>query len=113
MQVKTCYNPVLCVTIIMFHNMHATAIECPTLPNIPNGFITYAPDTTPDYDLGTVAAYACNPGFVLDPSLGGSEMRTCVDDMDNDAEGAFDNQAPICVRKSFYAFVRMRKRGTC
>ncbi len=24
-------------------------------------------------------------------------MRTCVDDMVNDAEGVFDNQAPRCV----------------
>ena len=78
-----------------------TAIECCTLPDIPNGFITYSTDNTPNYDLGTVATYACDPGFVLDLSLGGSEMRTCVDDdMDNDAEGVFDNQAPICVRKS-------------
>ena len=47
-----------------------------------------------------MATYACDTGFILDLSLGGSEMRTCVDDMDNDAEGVFDNQAPICVRKS-------------
>ena len=77
-----------------------TAIICRTLPDIPNGFITYAPDTTPDYDLGTVATYACNPGFVLDLSLGGSEMRTCFDDIENDAEGAFDRPAPRCFRKS-------------
>ncbi len=74
------------------------AIICRTLPNIPNGFITYALDTTPDNVLGTVATYACNPGFVLDLSPGVSEMRTCVDDMDNDAEGVFD---PRCVRKSY------------
>ncbi len=73
-----------------------TAIICRTLPDIPNGFITYAPDTTPDYDLGTVAIYACDTGFVLDLSLGGSEMRTCVDDNGLDA---FDRQAPICIRK--------------
>ncbi len=28
-------------------------------------------------------------------------MRTCVNDNGLDAEGVFDNQAPICVRKSF------------
>ncbi len=78
-----------------------TAIECPPLQPITNGFITYAPDNTSDYDLGTVATYACNAGFVLDLSLGGSEMRTCVDDNGLDAIGVFDRQAPICVRKSF------------
>ena len=77
-----------------------TAIICRTLPDIPNGFITYAPDTTPDYDLGTVATYACDTEFVLDLSLGGSETRNCVNDMDNDAEAVFDRQAPRCVRKS-------------
>ncbi|XP_064386526.1 sushi, von Willebrand factor type A, EGF and pentraxin domain-containing protein 1-like isoform X2 [Halichondria panicea] len=74
------------------------AIECRTLLAITNGVITYVPDNTSGYDLGTVATYACDPGFVLDLSLGGSEMSTCVDDMDNDAEGVFDNQAPKCVR---------------
>ena len=84
----------------MLQNVLHTAIECRNLPDIPNGVITYAPDTTPDYDLGTVAIYSCDTGFVLDLSLGASEMRTCVDDMDNDAEGVFDRQAPICIRKS-------------
>ncbi len=78
----------------------SSAIVCNTLlPDIPNGLITYAPDTTPDYDLGTVATYACEAGFVLDLSLGGSEMRTCVDDNGLDAIGVFDRLAPRCVRK--------------
>ena len=76
-----------------------TAIQCTTLKPIPNGYITYTPNTTPNYDLGTVASYACDPGFVLDLSLGVSEMRTCVDDNGLDAIGVFDRQAPICVRK--------------
>ena len=53
----------------------------------------------PNYELGTVATYSCDAGFVLDFTLGGTVMRTCVDDGDNDAEGIFDGQAPICVRK--------------
>ena len=53
----------------------------------------------PNYELGTVAMYSCNPLFVLDLSLGGTMTRTCVDDGDNDAEGIFDGQAPTCVRK--------------
>ena len=54
----------------------------------------------PNYELGTVATYSCNPGFFLDFSLGGFEIRTCVDDGDNDAAGIFDGQSPICIRKS-------------
>ena len=76
-------------------NFHAAIIQCPPLPAITNGSITYAPDN--QYNLGTVATYDCDAGFVLDLSLGGSEMRTCV----GDTEGLFDNQAPICVHKSF------------
>ncbi len=50
--------------------------------------------------LGTVATYTCNAGFVLDISAtDASATRTCVDDNDNDAEGIFDLEAPICVRK--------------
>ncbi len=88
---------VLCVTKRSFILL---AIVCRTLSNITNGVITYAPNTTPNYDLGTVATYACTPGFVLDLSLGGSEMRTCVDDNGLDAIGVFDNQEPRCIRKS-------------
>ncbi len=76
-----------------------TAIECLPLDPITNGVITYAIDTTPNYDLGTVATYECDAGFFLDLSLGGSEMRTCVDDLDNDVEGMFSGQAPACIRK--------------
>ena len=76
-----------------------TAIECLPLDSITNGVITYATDTTPNYDLGTVATYACNPEFVLDLSLGGSMTRTCVDDDGLDAIGVFDRQAPRCIGK--------------
>ena len=75
------------------------AIECPPLDPIINGFINYAPNNTPNYDLGTVATYNCDAGFVLDLSLGGSVTRTCVDDNGLDAIGEFNNQAPRCIRK--------------
>ena len=61
--------------------------------------ISYSNAGTPNYALGTVATYSCDSGFVLDLSVG-SEMRTCIDDGDNDAEGIFDMQEPACVRKS-------------
>ncbi len=76
-----------------------TAIQCSPLPAITNGVITYATDITSNYDLGTVATYTCDDGFVLDLSLGGSMTRTCFDDLDNDAEGVFNRQAPRCIRK--------------
>ncbi len=78
---------------------HCTAIECPPLDLITNGVITYAIDTTPNYDLGTEATYDCDAGFALNLSLGGSEMRTCVDDNGLDAIGVFDRQAPRCIGK--------------
>ncbi len=79
----------------------APQTQCPPLPAILNGFITYAPDNTPDYDLGTVATYACDIGFVLDLSLGGSEIKTCADNNRLDTIGVFDNlnQTPRCTRE--------------
>ena len=76
------------------------AIECPPLLDIANGMISYSVSGTPNHPLGTVATYSCNAGFVLDLTVG-SEMRTCIDDGDNDAEGVFSGQAPACIRKSF------------
>ena len=75
------------------------AIECEPLPPIANGLITYADDTTPNFDLGTTATYVCNEGYFLDLSVG-VRVRTCVDDVDMDALGVFTGQAPSCVRKS-------------
>ena len=74
-----------------------TAIKCLPLPPINNGFVTYAPDTTPNYDLGTVATYTCNNGS----SMTGSETRTCVDD---DGMGVFMGNAPSCVCKLWNEF---------
>ena len=84
--------------VYLLLNFHP-AIECLPLPPIANGDITHAPDMVPNYELGTVATYSCDAGFVLDFSLGGTMTRTCVDDGDNDAEGIFDGQAPACVCK--------------
>ena len=67
--------------------------------NITNGFIRYAPDTTPNYTLGTVATYSCNTGYVLDLSVG-SRTRTCTEN-DNviNAIGEFSGEAPTCIGK--------------
>ena len=39
-----------------------------------NGRILYAPDSIPDYDVGTVATYVCNRNFVLE----GNVTQLCV-----------------------------------
>ena len=77
-----------------------TAIECEPLPDIINGMIAYSTAGSPNYELGTVATYSCNAGFVLDLTGGGSETRTCEDDGDGDALGEFSGTAPSCVGKS-------------
>ena len=70
------------------------AIECPALPEIANGVISYSPDVTPDYSLNTVSTYSCNFGYVL---RGDRERRTCVDAGDGSAR--FNGQEPTCERK--------------
>ncbi len=69
--------------------------QCPPLPEIANGMISYSPDNTSDYNIGTVASYSCNPGYEL---RGGNVIRTCVDAGD-DRGGVFSGQAPTCKRK--------------
>ncbi len=75
-----------------------TAIECRVLPVFANGMIVYATDMTANFELGTTATYSCNEGYTLDLSIG-VEVRTCIDDGDNDAVGVFSDQKPACVRK--------------
>ncbi len=71
--------------------------QCPPLPEIANGMISYSPDNTSDYSVGTLATYSCNPGYVLVINPG-SEMRNCVDAGDGSG-GIFIRQAPTCERK--------------
>ena len=60
-----------------------------------NGFIIYAPDNVSLYDIGTVATYECNPGFLLV----GDMTRDCVGIDVNTAE--FNREAPVCERKKY------------
>ncbi len=64
-----------------------TAVECPALPFIPNGAITYGPDTIAPFDVGTVATHSCNDGFILGA---GSEIRTCLN------SGIWSGLIPVC-----------------
>ena len=64
-----------------------------------NGMITYANDTTPDFDSGTTATYSCDEGFGLSGvcnegfgSSGGDTVRTCQ----GQPIGAWNGTAPTC-----------------
>ncbi len=56
--------------------VYSFTAQCPELAPIPNGAISYDPDMTADFDVGTVATHTCNDGFILGI---GSETRTCLD----------------------------------
>ena len=60
--------------------------------------ITYAPDNTPDFDIGTVATHTCNVGFALVGEVG---TRTCFEDDSQDIPGVWSGSAPTCERKNF------------
>ena len=69
--------------------------QCPELLPIQNGRITYTGDSDnmAEYDIGTVATYECDTGFILV----GSMIRDCVQ-VDNDT-AMFNREAPVCGRK--------------
>ena len=48
--------------------------ECPPLADPEQGTITYAADSTANYEVGTVATYSCNDGYVLSIE---SSIRVC------------------------------------
>ena len=48
--------------------------------------ITYFPDNTPDYDVGTTAIYVCEDGF----TLSGDATRDCQSDR------TFSGMEPVC-----------------
>ncbi len=64
-------------------------MECPELVPIPNGVITYGPDMTANFDVGTNATHTCNNGFIL---VVGSETRTCI------VSGRWSDLIPVCQR---------------
>ena len=73
--------------ISLITTLSPTALDlCPPLTLIPNGMITYAPDTVPDYSVGTMATYVCDEGF----NLVGNMVRECLSD------GTFSGIDPVC-----------------
>ena len=69
--------------------------QCDKPPAIVNGFITYAPDDVARYDIGTVATYECNPGFILV----GVVTRDCIGPGVDVNTAEFNSEAPVCIRK--------------
>ncbi len=64
--------------------------QCTPLPNLPNGFISYGFDETPNYDVGTVATHTCIAGFVLV----GSMTRNCIGSL------TWSREMPTCQREN-------------
>ena len=64
-------------------------MQCPALEPIPNGVITYGPDMMADFDVGTMATYSCDFGFL--PV--GSVTQLCI------SGGIWTDQPPVCERK--------------
>ncbi len=78
-----------CCTLfcVQLYTYTFTAVKCLALAPIPNGAITYAPDVTAPYDVGTVATHSCDPGFLLS----GFETRQCL------AGGRWSGLVPVCL----------------
>ena len=68
-----------------------SAIECPSL-SLTNGVIVYVSDTTPEFEIGTVATYSCDTGF----AVVGDMTRTCLDNNQLDIVGVWSGSAPTC-----------------
>ena len=88
------------VTMTIYHCIphyhYSPTAQCPELELIVNCFITYDPDITPDFDIGTEATYQCDPGF----NLVGVMVRSCT--LDIDVRGVWTEDPPMCERKDVY-----------
>ena len=67
-------------------------IDCGSLPDIPNGNVSYSSGTT----FGSVAMYSCEPGYMLMGSLN----HTCQ------ADGDWSDYVPFCESKEFDAIMK-------
>ena len=70
-------------------------IQCPSLPSIVGGTITYSPDTIADFDLGTSATHECNDGFILR----GNVIRVCEEGAPGSTVGIWSGTPPVCERE--------------
>ena len=100
--VRASYNISICTQFN--HIIFYAAIFCEELPEIENGEISYAPDSEgPEYDLGTVATYTCDGGFMLV----GSAQRICQN-------GNFTGIEPFCslIRELLYSLAESASLAT-
>ncbi len=74
--------------------LYSPTALCPPLLPLANGMISYSPDNTPDYTIGTVATYSCNQGYYL---TDGFTTKVCREVVRSPA--MFDGPTPICERK--------------
>ena len=63
--------------------------------------ILYAADTTPEFEIGTVATHTCIAEF----ALVGDMTRTCMDNDQADIVGVWSGSAPTCERNDFYSLL--------
>ena len=57
-----------------------------------NGMISYDPDVTPGFDLGTIATYLCNEDHILI----GDGSRVCNEGDDESTIGEWSGNDPLC-----------------
>ena len=71
--------------------------QCPELPPLLNGAITYGPfDMTAPYDSGTLATHTCDLGFLRV----GVEIRACLG-----TTMTWSDEAPVCERKIRFVII--------
>ena len=68
-------------------------ITCPLLKNLKNGTIVYSSEQESRFDIGTVATYICDQGYVLN----GTTLRACMEDDRIDTVGEWSRDAPTCL----------------
>ncbi len=90
-------------TVVYVHLSNSQACMCSVFPGIvcsalmaPMNFgrISYSPDTTDTYDVGTVATYSCATNFGY--GLTRTNTRTCEDGDRLTTAGVWNGVAPTC-----------------
>ncbi len=82
-------STVFCVQLFHSISLFSFTAQCPELPPLLNGAITYGLDFTPDFDIGTLATHSCDLGF----RRVGVQTRVCLLSME------WSDEPPVCERK--------------
>ena len=73
-----------------------------------NGQVTYANDTTPNYEFTTQATYVCDQDYAL---VEGNSIRSCGGD-GSSSIGTWSGNEPRCERKHHYCLIGFFDKGT-